>query len=249
MAAIKDGKPVVISKHKRVHEDLMFELTQMRGFLNLLQSSFKLQKESLDKEVEKQAQGLNQENVEDLLVNYSDKYREVESQFPRFVLSNFVIAWYSFVESNLFHLCELSEIRIVISIYDKVPSDKGVTKARRFIESKGNNVIDKSIWSELALINEIRNMLVHEGNRVWLHFEAPRKESPPIKHAGKTYYLNITKELMSYILAWKILDEDEVALAPNFNYCNHLVDLGIKLFSDLYSNLGLTDEHRVEEVK
>jgi hypothetical protein len=86
---------------------IRFELEQMERYLELLQSSISQRFSELEVDYKNQMWiGLSKEEAIRLEDHYTDQLFEVARDFPRGLLSSFIVAWYSFVEQELLDICE-----------------------------------------------------------------------------------------------------------------------------------------------
>lgn len=233
---------------------IMSELRQMSNYLGLVKTLLDEQKSSkLTKAEESKNLLVVERSFGDLIDNW-DKLRaeddslqseyDLVEDFPRRLYSSFVTSWYSFVEDQLLGICDSLSLEVSLKAREEKSFGKGIYRAKTFLAEAAHYQICEEIWQELTLIGKIRNIIVHRGGIIphLLSKASDISRIMPIKtKSGKTYNLQIDESLWNYITKHSIDDlTGTFYINLNFEYCEHLVKLGIDLFSNIYCDLELS---------
>lgn len=220
-----------------------YELEQMSRYLSLIQTSLSQQLEEIEAAYR---QGMAEEMTEDeyyrLEDHYTDQFLDAGRDFPQRLLSSFVVAWYSFVEQQLFDICEILNLRVTIGPKDNENFGKGIRRARRFLLEASRYEIHPPHWQELVEIGRLRNFIVHEGTRVVGSYLPSEEERVELQSdLGNTFYFPISQALFRYLQKHNLVDHHSSMLdiIPSFDYCSHLVEFGKELFERLHTDLNL----------
>lgn len=222
------------------------ELEQMSKYLQLLGGALNARLEEIESEYNDNRSRVHAYDEHDEWLfeeAYIEDYAEVRDEFTSLLLNSFIVMWYSFVEQQLLKLCEQLQLTITVKATDRLYLGKGVQRAKLFLqEATGSDGIDKSYWQELDDIRELRNVIVHAGNRIRWSYKKPeqehaRVELPPgtLPDEDQVVYVRIGKKLHSYLTEKSLLKFSGAwfAIQPSYEYCNDLVDFGKRFFGDL----------------
>lgn len=232
----------------------MSELRQMSSYLGLVKRLLDEQKSSKLTKVEESKNLLVTEHSFSNLIDNWDKLQEEDDSlqseydlledFPRRLYSSFVTSWYSFVEDQLLGICDSLNLEISLKAREEKSLGKGIYRAKTFLLEAAHYQIREEIWQELTSIGKIRNIIVHRGGIIphSLSMASDISRIVLIKtKSGKTYNLQIDESLWNYITKHSIDDlTGTFYINLNYEYCEHLVKLGVDLFSNIYCDLEIT---------
>lgn len=217
---------------------VFYELQQMQDYLHTIHSllhDYHQQVEiALDEEVEVLTD--TDDEAEEQYYEHIDHLGRL-LHFPRRLYSSFIVSWYSLVEDELLQLCNDLDLRISITIQDRVGYSGGVQRARKFLSEAADYTIDNIHWQELINIQKIRNKIVHEGGRFYHSMDLPDDGSQVIPVTVKeiTYYLFSDQSLYQYLDRNELLDFSTIVfINPTYDYCTHIIEFGMELFSQIY---------------
>lgn len=218
------------------------ELEQMSKYLNLVQNSLDEHLKEIDTSYHEDLKlEMPPDEAASMEDYYLDAYIEAGREFPRLLLSSFIITWYSFVEQELIELCARLKLSFTVGPKDNEYFDKGIRRARKFLLKAKGYEIDSSLWQELINIGKLRNILVHEGKTLSCDYLKP--EGKYVSHTddqGVMFYISVEEALYRYLQKHNMVEISSpllVEIVPTFEYCNYLVEFGKKLFRKLYKDL------------
>jgi hypothetical protein len=216
------------------------ELEQMGRYLDLLHSAINENHKQFVASIEQITSTMSEDEVENFYAFNEDDFIEVSADFPRLLFSSFVVSWYSFVEIHLMNFCKYRNLKISISIQDNENYGEGIRRAYNFLNRAAGYQIDNVHWQELTRIGKTRNKIVHNNGRLPFSPYASSSNSVPVKvHEDITYYLQIDQDLYGYLQTHNLLKFTGLFyIAPNFEYCKHLVQFGLSFFEKLYKDFG-----------
>jgi len=230
------------------------ELNQMSNYLGQIKSLLEEQTADFLTKVEKPRSLDGSESQFSGLLADWDKLRQEEEydeseyslleDFPRRLYSSFVTSWYSFIEDQLLGICDSLNLRISLKPREESSFGKGIFRAKRFLADGANYHIREEIWVELTLIGKMRNIIVHRGGiipHLPTHLDDKSHKLRVKAGSNKTYDLQIDEALWNYIKKHSIGDlTGTFYINPTYEYCEHLVKLGVDLFSYIYCDLELS---------
>jgi hypothetical protein len=133
---------------------------------------------------------------------------------------NFIVSLYSFIESQLFELCDLLKTENKLSLRHKDLSDRGVYQAKKYLLKVAKVDLQEKLWEELDMINTIRNTIVHNDGG--------------ISDADK-------RKTMKYLSKYELVNsKDDNGLNLSVGFCFHLINFTRTFFTNLYYDSGLT---------
>jgi hypothetical protein len=191
------------------------------------------------------AKDMNEEENSDFYISYEDELIELRNIFPELLFSSFAISWYSFVEHELIHICEILKLRISISIKDNFRYGEGIERAYKFLIEARNYRIENNHWEELNKIRKIRNMLVHQKG---ILLPKPFKCKPSVRidlAEDEAIYLPIDEELYRYLCKHNLYHTGNWRITFSYGYCVHLVDFGKELLKKIYEDLILINPGKI----
>jgi hypothetical protein len=218
------------------------ELNQMRSYLEY--------RERADIEFEKLME--NKYSVEELerivaanpsdpisieYERYIDTFQSLYGDYQRRYNCSFLVSWYSFVEYNLLRLC--NDCGFGTESKMKRPN-KGIRLGNELLGYQ-NIPITGSDWSELVLINKIRNQIAHNGGLYSIQ-RSSIKSSTDQNNYELLKTINKDKNLIEYLGRKNLirLSEDVAYIFPDSNYCDNLIGFGKRIFEKLFLAIGLT---------
>lgn len=128
---------------------------------------------------------------------------EIEQQFG-FFYASFIMVIFSFLEDKLNEICITSSIRHGFKIKLKDIRDRGIRRAKLFLEKVCDFILpDEKLWEELEGIRLIRNCLVHSGGetndeQVISYVQKTRGIKIEENPNTKVKAIRITKDYCSY---------------------------------------------------
>lgn len=219
-----------------------YELEQMSRYLSLIQASLSQHFGEIEAAYREDMAGEMTDDEYHLLEDhYIDQFFEAGRNFPRHLLSSFIVAWYSFVEQKLLDICENLNLRVSIGSKDNRNLGKGIRRARRFLLEASRYEIHPPHWQELVEIGRLRNFIVHEGTSVVGSYLPSEEERVELQSdIGNTFYFPISQALFRYLQKHNLVDHSNTFLdiIPSFDYCSYLVEFGKELFKRLHTDLN-----------
>ena len=221
------------------------ELDQMSRYITLIHSHLQETSGSFENYLEIQVADLPEEERE---ASYNDYYKhivEFRDEFPGRFYSSFVISWYSFAENELFRLCEFLNLKITISIHDSESYGSGIKRAYRFLEAAKEYKVDNTHWVEFTNVRRVRNILVHKRGKLGFSLTKPsdtRKFVSMNVDDDVAYFVLVDNTFYGYLISHNMLGiRGGPHIMPTFDYCRHLIDFGLELFSTLYRDMELIE--------
>lgn len=232
---------------------IRWEFEKMGNYLDMVAEAIDYQLSDIEEKYNTIVAETEHEIDTSILVDrFTDEIFETGKDFPKLLLTSFIIAWYSFVEQELVKLCKGLELTITISPGGKTNVEKGIRLSRRFLLESANYLIDDGHWNELVRIGKLRNILVHEGSHFTWSYHKPDGSSVPFEMDidGKVtvYIQGLSKDRFEYFQYHNIIEQSgpTFEIRPTYEYCKYLIDFGLeffsKLYSDLYSKIAPTDK-------
>ena len=222
------------------------ELNQMSNYLDLVSKAIGQRLE----EIEKEYHQLDIENEDPMFQDaYLDRYLDTGREFPQLLLTSFIITWYSFIERRLLTICDDLKLTITINPRDQINIGTGIWRAKSFLGSSQKYNINNAHWQELVRIGKLRNKLVHSDTRLSTSFAKPESPSTSYKFSPEAgidgvVYIHIKKDLFQYLGKHNMIEQTgshSFEIRPTFDYCEYLIDFGLKFFSKLYSEINPTN--------
>ena len=222
---------------------IKFELDQMSNYLELVGSAIEQRLEEIEEIFSKEAKHEMSE-IEAMFFNdrWTDEYFDTGRGFPQLLLTSFIIAWYAFVEQQLFKLCDDLRLKITVRPRDNSNFGKGIWRAKKILENGKGYFIKETHWKELTKISQLRNLIVHSGTDISWSYVKPNKRfvSHGLDDDKKTnVYLEIDEDFYQHLTRHKIIEHKSISseIRPNFEYCNYLINFGRDFFSKIHSDL------------
>ncbi len=214
---------------------ISYELEQMERYLDLLNAAISDNQVQFDASIEKIVSTMSVEEKTEFYEFNEDGFIEVNADFPRLLFSSFVVSWYSFVENKLISFCETRNLKISISIQENENYGEGIRRAYNFLNQAAGYQIDNVQWQELNRIGKTRNKIVHNNGRLSYSIADISNNSIPVKvYDNLTLYLQIDEDLYHYFQTHGLLKyTGTFYINPSFEYCKHLVKLGLELFKKI----------------
>jgi hypothetical protein len=213
----------------------------MSRYLDLIQGAFSQNWDETEQTYdEEMSSPIGEEEYYLLEDHYTDKFIEIGRDFPNLLFSSFIITWYAFVEQQLAELCD--RLKSDILEPDSNRQDKGIRRSRKFLLIAAKYEIEPADWQELIVIGKLRNLLVHNGNKLsGSPFQSGDKEIALVSATGNTYYFLIDPALLIYLRKHGLLEQIDFSLEilPTLSYCKHLIEFGRILLIRLYSDLDV----------
>lgn len=219
-----------------------FELDQMDRYLDLIQSSISERFDEIEAAYKNDmGENLSEDEAEMLEEKYTDEFIEIGRDFPKRLLSSFIVAWYSFVEQKMLDICVKLDLKIQVRPNDTENFEKGIRRARKFLLVAQEYEINARHWQELIAISRLRNFIVHEGTQIIGKYKKPDNVATITLKLddGIDMFFPLKPDLYSYLQQHNIIEQSGMFLEiiPSFDYCKYLVLFGRDLFSKLYTDL------------
>lgn len=215
-----------------------YELDQMSRYLTMTKQSLAEEVKKLESDFENK---LDDDVEEEFLIDdYTDKFIELQQDYPKLVYWSFIVAWYSFIEQNLLDICESNNLRIVVTAKSNENLGRGIWRAKKFLSEFAGCEIDDMQWKELVSINRTRNFIVHDGYKLkGSYVEIGRPFVIYETEAGIPVYFGMEENLYKYLQKHSMLTHFDILLdvVPTFEYCDYLISFARNFFKDLYANL------------
>jgi hypothetical protein len=164
---------------------------------------------------------------------FEERRRELEDIFANILRRSFFVAIYSLIEAQLNAICCEQERAkgLESSVEDLTEPDKGIRRARKYLQRVGIRLQDIPEWNELTNYQKLRNCIVHNEGKL---------ESGHEKHKGarqhlKEQFIPRNRDL----LEWKELD-DEIIFHKGF--CEKVFQVSYTFFTDLFAVLTNEEE-------
>ena len=217
------------------------ELDSMSKYLDHLTRFLDSELAELENSVELQASEMSNQERNDLLDAVSLERDNWENDFPNRLHSSFVVYWFSFVEHESFRLCQVLNLEVKVAIGDRLGSRPGIERARFFLEKARGYSIEKEYWDELQMIKGVRNIIVHQGQRIPSSEIQPagKQKTVSVQDQGKERYLLIEQNVGRYInkhAIWRATGSD-IVVDTNLEFCQYLVTLGESILKKIYTDL------------
>lgn len=178
---------------------------------------------------------LNEIELElDALADFlGERRRELEDIFSNILRRSFFVAIYSLIEAQLNAICHDQEPAkgLESSVEDLTGPDKGIRRARKYLQRVGIRLQDIPEWNELTNYQKLRNCIVHNEGKL---------ESGHEKHKGarqhlKEQFIPRNRDL----LEWKEFD-DEIIFHKGF--CEEVLQVSRRFFTKLFAALRSREE-------
>lgn len=214
---------------------ISYELDQMERYLDLLHAAISDNPIQFDASIKKIVVTMSKDERAEFYEFHEDDFIEVNADFPRLLFSSFVVSWYSFVENHLISFCKSRNLKISISIQENENYGEGIRRAYNFLNQAIGYQIDNNHWQELTRIGKTRNKIVHNNGRLSYSIADISNNSIPVKvYDDLKLYLQIDEDLYRYFQMHNLLEYiGTFFINPSFEYCKHLVKLGLDLFNKL----------------
>ncbi len=218
------------------------EFIQLSKYLDYMKNSITGNEISYKQELEKAYDFIGSpEEHSDLHFNLDTKYRDSVIEFSNVLYSNFVIIWFSFMEKELNEFIRFPKFSVIEndSTYNQ---NHKLSKIYKIFKEEIKYTIDNEYWELLVTIQKIRNILVHNGRKIWGTKNKQEKSSfICLTHNGYNYpiYFQINKKLYEHMIKFQIVKNTGFALLiePNYEYCETLIGFGSAFFEKVYSDL------------
>jgi hypothetical protein len=94
---------------------------------------------------------------------YSELLREIEFVYLRMHRYASILAAYSYLESSMAKICKQKELELKVPISAEDLKGEGITIYKKYLENlcKSDFSSVNSTWSELMLLNKVRNCIMH----------------------------------------------------------------------------------------
>lgn len=94
---------------------------------------------------------------------YSESLREIEFVYLRMHRYASILAAYSYLESSMAKICQQKKLDLQLPISAEDLKGEGIIIYRKYLESfcKSDFVSVNGAWSELMLLNKVRNCIMH----------------------------------------------------------------------------------------
>jgi hypothetical protein len=213
---------------------LRTELEQMESFLDLLHTAINDSKEQFNASIEKEAKTIPEDQSQDFYEAYADDFIELDADFPRLLLSSFIVSWYSFMEDHLISFCRSRKFKTE----DKETHGWSIRHAYNFLQKTTGKTIDKDHWDELNRIREVRNIIVHSHGKIhYSPYEAASKTTPVNLDGDVTLHLKIKKSVLDYLQINNLFEPRGLFfITPTLEYCKYLVKFGKELLLKLHKD-------------
>lgn len=172
---------------------------------------------------------------------YEEEFSNLNRDFPRCLYSGFVTTWYSFVEFSLLNLCEMLNLRIEVSAFDKPMRAIGGPRARKFLQEALDYTVPPRYWQEVSFVRRTRNRLVHELGRVRAGRIQPEEEARYVERAieGEVFYLPLDQNLANYLDRHQLLDfiGPYFLIRPDYEFSSHLIEFADEMFHTIQQDI------------
>ena len=213
---------------------------QMQRYLQLVQAALSEEQKNFKSYLQK----LDEEYPDYAIELKYDELVEVRDEFPRLTYSSFLVSWFALIEHELIQLCVMEDLQVSIRIRDQEQIGRGINRAYLFLKEGADFEIPQEKWQELTKIRKIRNVIVHQDGRIRtypLEFVDGKGMIEVRVDEDLTVYVEADRNLYHYLEQHSMIDFQGALLYinPTFEYCNRLVEFGLKLFSLVYEALDL----------
>lgn len=204
---------------------LQFEFEHLDQYLDLVQEALTKSQADFEANVQELIRDLPPEDQDQVAEGYSDDFWILNTVLPGHLYVSFMVTWYSLVETELVDVCKrLHREKKLSQGPDDLPNrHKGQYRARLYLKQVAKIPLVEALWQELGHVNQIRNLLVHNG--------------PVLKYTPKEPLLTY---LEKHQLVGDLVRGDRQQLTPNLSYCKHLVQFGRDFFTNLLHDAGWT---------
>jgi hypothetical protein len=145
------------------------------------------------------------------------------------------------LEALLLKLCADLKLQISVGPWDRGRLGEGIERAKTLLrEAKGYRIGEAEYWQELKQIQKIRNLVVHQGERLPTYYSNPDGDFIEFSREGEmTIYIAIEKTVYDYLSKHDLIQVSgaSVEIVPGIAYCNYLVGFAKNMFSKLYHDL------------
>ena len=225
-------------------EAVRFELENQNDLLDVIHDSLLAYEDKLENQ-EFPWDPDNMTDEDDIQYNkYIDIFSCVLGSFPGRLYSNYVIGWYSFIEDMLIQLCKEMNLNLSIDIDYHDGFDKGIWRAKKFLEDGAGYKINEIHWRTLSEINKVRNHIVHKrGLFVFSNDKPENVQAVEIGPENTKVFIHISQIFYNYLQKHGIfgLNLGSYSIVPTYEYCKYLNNFADELFSKLFLDLGLVE--------
>jgi hypothetical protein len=189
------------------------------------------------------AQGLADEEEQNLISFYYDDIARLRDDFPRRLYSSFVVSWYSFAEDQLLAVCDRLERKRTTPVPVEYRHRKYIHHAYDFLARVVGYKINSKDWGELKRIRRVRNSIAHSAGRLRYACEKPARgrTRKPVMVDDVPLYLCVSAGFQRYLEDHSLLkfSTTHFVIDPSVGYCEYLTAFGGRFFARICLDQGL----------
>lgn len=172
------------------------DLNDFDEYSCLLESAIKKEKSTLLKEIDEKQKTYDEYSEDEIIEFYLDDLNQIGAVFPSFFRKSLLISLYSLLEHELQKLCKKIQHSLIKKY--KSPDDNDsegyVNKAKSYIMSSCNINSESlnQLFNTVDKYRVTRNILVHEGSRVYHDTEKYKRIEEFISTESERKYIEVT---------------------------------------------------------
>lgn len=216
-------------------------LNSISEYIDTLPDNVELTYKQLFDKIKSTKNEANEEAIEHYAGSMNDELIEACRDIPKLFYSSFLISCYSFIEQQMFKICETSDLKMSVGINECKSFGKGVERVKLFLRKSISYEFPNNEWNELLKFNKLRNYLVHSGNTInpAINVEINSPNVVTTKFGEMEIPLDIDPDLYNYVKTHKMIDSYgyHELIVPNKEYCEKIIALAKSLLNPLLDNI------------
>ncbi len=179
---------------KSLEDIINRDLDDFDEYSFLLETVFEQKQSKLSKKIDREINTDREYDEQEIIEFYLDDLNQVGAVFPSFFRKSLLISLYSLLENELKKLCEKIEFSLIEEQKYKEGNGNYVNNAKLYINSacQINSAFLGETWDIIDKYRRTRNILIHDGGRVYHDSDKYKKIEVFISTESETKYIEVT---------------------------------------------------------